>query len=77
MPSHFSDIGFVIESVQQFAELADRAANEGVAIPTAGGYYIHWSPGQGVELWVQCDTEQQIIGCNPHFVGPGRTMLGV
>jgi hypothetical protein len=39
---------------------------------TPHGSYLQWAPGEGVELWIQLNAVQKIVGCSPHFSGQGR-----
>jgi hypothetical protein len=75
--SHFSDIGFTIETPEQLDRVLIRAISEGQAHRVSNGAYVHWQPGEGVELWVQTSTDDQIVGLNPHFAGQGRLAIGV
>ncbi len=53
------------------------AAHAGKPQQTAHGYYIFWSPGEGVEAWVQASLERQLSGCNPHYSGKGRVRVKI
>lgn len=77
MPSHLSDIGFQIETQEAFQQLAFRAYEEGEAFETKEGTYVRWSPGEGIELWLQLDAEDDIIGINPHFTGSSLMRVGL
>jgi len=77
MPSHLSDIGFNVKSQEDFHELALQASEKGSRIRTTDGTYIQWSPGLGIELWVQLNRDNQIIGLHPHFRGKGRMRSGM
>lgn len=74
--SHLGDIGFNMER-EEFYERVQQAANEGETIPSANGFYIRWTPGEGVELWVQSDREHNVVGCNPHFNGKSKMRVGL
>jgi hypothetical protein len=69
--SHFSAIGFTV-TPEELKELAEQASREGTRVDSPHGGYFHWSPGAGVELWVQANKQEEIVGCNPHFAGAGR-----
>ena len=74
MASHMSSIGFPAQSVDEFkvlAKLAVAQAANTITIPGIG-YYRQWSPGEGVELWVDVNEQIQILGLNPHFDGKAR-----
>ncbi len=77
MPSHFSTIGFQMENIEQFKLLTLSAAQLGERISSPRGDYIRYTPGAGVELWVQVSSENAVRGCTPHFSGQGRMCLGV
>lgn len=57
--------------------LAEVAAYSGQAIETPRGYYIRWSPGEGVELWAQATLDREIMGLHPHFSGSSRVRARV
>ncbi|HLG12981.1 MAG TPA: hypothetical protein VJH03_00435 [Blastocatellia bacterium] len=77
MASHLSDIGFKVDDEDSFADLAEVALREGERLPAPNGTYIRWSPGAGVELWLQLDRGGDVIGLNPHFSGDGRVRAGI
>lgn len=77
MPSHLSDIGFQIEGEEAFQQLASRAYDEGEAFDTDLGTYVRWAPGEGVELWLQVDRGDNIVGINPHFAGRSLMRAGL
>ncbi|HEX8297420.1 MAG TPA: hypothetical protein VF593_14035 [Chthoniobacteraceae bacterium] len=73
MASNFSNLGFRIESPQEFHDLTKRAAGNSTPVPTyVGGAYLHSSTPEGVELWTQVSPDKELIGCNPHFVGDSK-----
>lgn len=74
MPSHFSSLGFPVQSVDDFRKLAKRAiveAAQTVQVPGVG-WYRQWSLGGGAELWVQANLKKEILGMHPHFNGDAR-----
>lgn len=75
MPSHFSTIGLVVRSNEEFADYAIRTAEQGRSLDTPSGSYIVWDMGAGEELWAQVDGDGSLIGLNPHFRGLGRMEL--
>jgi hypothetical protein len=72
-----SDIGFRIKDNQDFMRFLTQAAQEGEVIPVGDGSYVKWSPGTGIELWVQLDREHEIIGLNPHYSGRATLRIGL
>jgi hypothetical protein len=77
MPSHLSDIGFDINTEEEFSELAYQAYELGTRLRVEQGVYLRWSPGEGVEIWGQLDHEENFIGLNPHFAGDSVMSVGL
>lgn len=77
MPSHLSDIGFQVETEKELQQLAGRAYEEGEVFETGTASYIKWAPGEGVELWLQLDRENEVVGINPHFTGSSVMRVGL
>jgi hypothetical protein len=77
MPNHMSDIGFELNSEDDFQQLALQVCEEGEPRKAASGTYIRWAPGEGIELWAQLDQDNEVIGLNPHFRGKGLMRIGV
>lgn len=69
MANHFSAIGLVVRTPDEYIQSMLRAAETGELIETAEGQYILWQAGNGAELWVQVDSDGEIVGANPHFAG--------
>jgi hypothetical protein len=65
--SHFSDIGFRIESSEEILPLARSLPADTPVTRTPAGEYFRWSPGGGAELWFQRDSDLRLVGMNPHF----------
>lgn len=75
MPDHFRAIGFEVETEANLTLLVRQANAEGTWFDTEDGRnYRRWTPGAGVELWLQIDGER-CIGMNPHLAGDGRFSL--
>jgi hypothetical protein len=70
--SHFSAIGFLVETENHYRELVEESIKSGKEIKTAQGSYRVWTPGMGVELWTQLTPRNTIMGANPHFRGKGQ-----
>ncbi|MEZ4451185.1 MAG: hypothetical protein R3B09_17030 [Nannocystaceae bacterium] len=77
MASHFSSIGLTIESVDEMLTVADRAAIDAEVVDVDGGRYLVWTAGDGPELWLQLDDEDNLIGMAPHFAGRNRWRIAV
>ncbi len=77
MASHFSSIGLVIDSVDEMLKVADRASVDAEVVEVAGGRYLVWSSGDGPELWLQLDDDDNLIGMAPHFSGRHRWRIAL
>ena len=77
MPSHFSTIGFTIESQEELVALAERAVVVAEPVLTTSGRYLRYRSGGGEELWIQEDAGGGLIGINPHFTGRSSLRLGL
>jgi hypothetical protein len=77
MPSHLSDIGFQLNSEEDFRRLASQTREEGEVLEANSGTYIRWAAGEGIELWAQLDQNNDVIGLNPHFRGRGLMRVGI
>jgi len=75
--SHFSSIGLVIDSVDEMLKVADRASEEAEVLEVDGGRYLVWSSGEGPELWLQLDDEDNLVGMAPHFSGKHRWRIAL
>jgi len=73
--SHMSAVGFAM-TPEALHERVLQAAQDAPRFDTPIGAYLHWAlptgPGAGVELWLQVNAVNQIVGCNPHYAGQGR-----
>jgi len=69
--SHMSAIGFDVP-LDEFQAIVERGASQSARLDTPIGSYLHWSVGAGVELWLQANAVDKIVGCNPHFSGTGQ-----
>ncbi len=77
MPSHLSDIGFDVNTDEDFRELAYQAYERGARLRVEQGVYLYWSLGEGVEIWGQLDNEENFVGFNPHFAGESVISVGL
>ncbi len=83
LPTHFSDMGFEVPSMDDYKELILKAKRSGTPVRSPRGAYVRWSPGNGIELWVHFtrkkgSSDQLVIaGAEPHFVGASRVKFGV
>jgi hypothetical protein len=77
MPSHFSTIGFPVQTQNEFHDFAVKAFKSGQSTKTDSGTYIQWRENNGAELWVQLDKNNAIIGMTPHFSGKANMRVGL
>jgi hypothetical protein len=86
MTSHFSALGFQVETEADLAALAEHAVHAGQVVAVPGGAYVRWAPGNGVELWLQVTQasghaidgdDAQVIGVTPFFHADSRLVLGL
>ncbi len=77
MAGNFSSIGIELSTPQDMQDLVERVVDAAEPVAAEGGVYLVWASGDGPELWLQCDAEDQLIGMNPHFAGPTRMRLGL
>jgi hypothetical protein len=68
MSSHFACIGFPVKDMNEYWQLANRAASEGhrTAAPD-GGALARWAPGAGVEIWVHLNPAGEVLGAMPFY----------
>lgn len=76
MGSNFRCIGIELASADDMEALVDKVGEVAEAAEVPGGTYLVWA-GDGPELWLQLDAEDQLIGMCPHFAGPTRMRLGI
>ncbi len=77
MPSHFSIIGFALESQEQLVTLARRVCAVAEPIRCGERRYLRWRGGSGEELWIQVNEDGALIGMNPHFSGKSALRVGL
>jgi hypothetical protein len=67
--SHFSDIGFYPKNEDELYALAEQVYARCEAYPCEKGTYYAYRDPSGAELWLQVNTQKELIGVNPHFAG--------
>lgn len=81
MPGHFDSIGFVADEEEDLQPFIRRALAEGDqmevigAEPGWGGRYVCWSPGEGAQLWLAVNEQNEVTQIDPHFAGRGRAHI--
>lgn len=77
MPSHFSTIGFPVESEDDLIALANSIAEEAEVIEISEGLYVRWQSSSGAQIWLQVDRDGDLVGMMPHFAGTSRVRAGL
>ena len=72
VPSHFSSIGFPLESQEELASLTERLLPEGEEHQTTFGRYVRYASPCGAELWLQVDANDHLVGVTPYFAAETR-----
>ncbi|MBC9911581.1 hypothetical protein [Chitinophaga varians] len=70
--SNFSDIGFDINTEEEFQDLLEKTYHESTIIKVNDGAYAVYADESGAELWIQLNDQQECIGANPHYKGKSR-----
>lgn len=72
----FSDIGFIVNSMDDMMKFGNQAFKNGkrIEVPGKGAYY-YWGLHSGAELWAQLDIDDQLIGLHPGFSGMSKVPL--
>lgn len=66
--NHFSDIGFIVDSEDDFFELAKKATPLAEGYPVVSGEkYLRDRDESGVELWFQIGRDGRGVGVVPAF----------
>jgi hypothetical protein len=76
MPSSFSSLGFPVDMDASYQRKLVTAALTGEQVRSADGTYVRWTPGAGVELWLQVQN-REVIGIAPHFVGSSSMRVAI
>lgn len=77
MPSHFSDIGIPYNSEEEMDNLIHIALKTSKKIQCKYGYYLIWSSHTGVQLWIQANKNNNLIGVTPFFDGESSFNAGI
>ena len=77
MSNNLEQIGFIVNSDDDFLNLATNLANKSPIFETNKGVYIGWSESEnfGPELWIQAEGNE-IIGLHPYFRGKSEVYVG-
>ncbi|QJB35066.1 hypothetical protein HF329_28670 [Chitinophaga oryzae] len=70
--SNFSDIGFDINTEEEFQDLLEKTYHESTLIRVNDGTYAVYADESGAELWIQLNNANECIGANPHYKGSSR-----
>ncbi len=72
-----TSIGFEVHSREDFERLAKYVLTIGNRIKTKKGIYSFAQTGKGIELWLQLNKSNEVIGLNPHYSGLSRIKVGI
>jgi hypothetical protein len=75
MPSHLSSIGLPVNDQADFAALADRIVPLATPIEVDHGAYWKWSSECGAEMWLQTNTDNELVGMTPFFSGGSQIRI--
>ncbi len=75
--SNLSDIGFDIQSEEDFYSLLERAYEKSTSLLTTKGTYFQFSDKSGAELWIQMSKKNELLGANPHFKGKSKRKVSI
>ncbi|MCL2044762.1 MAG: hypothetical protein FWG88_00055 [Oscillospiraceae bacterium] len=73
MPSHYSDIGFTINNVEEFTSFIHQLYESGVDVPSINGTYRKVVIDEKIEFWIQIvkselfERQASIVGVEFHF----------
>jgi hypothetical protein len=77
MMSDLSNIGFNIDTEDEFATLIEKSFETASQIEVPWGFYIHFIDSSGAELWTQLNLDGEFIGFHPHFHGMSRRVVAI
>lgn len=78
MPAtHLEAIGFTSKSKDKLHEWLEQALEDSRPFGVEGGCYYLWAPGSGLELWIQIDETDAIVGFTPFFAGQSRVKIAL
>ena len=77
MATNLSDVGFNQQGPGELEALAKKCYQNGKAQRCKQGTYISWALGNGIEIWIQLNPNEELIALNPHFSGKTRTSAGL
>jgi hypothetical protein len=75
--SDLSNIGFNIDTEDEFAALIEKSFETASQIEVPWGFYIHFIDSSGAELWTQLNLDGEFIGFHPHFHGNSRRVVSL
>ena len=77
MPSHFSSIGFPIDSQEDLEALSRRLLPECEEIAAGNGTYLLYSSPCGAQLWFHVDGSDAIVAITPALAATTTIRIGV
>lgn len=77
MATHFSTIGFPLQTPEDFRKLADTVTGQGEVFDCPTGRYVRWAGDCGAELWVQYSHDGRFLDIQPHFSAQATMRIGL
>lgn len=75
--SNLSDIGFPTPDEQAINEMIMHVLEVAKPEKVEGGFYLVYTDSSGAQIYLQGNTDQELIGFNPHFAGKSRRRVGL
>jgi hypothetical protein len=75
--SNLSDIGFPTPDEQAVNEMIMHVLEVAKPVKTSRGFYLVYTDTSGAEIYLQGNSEQELIGFNPHFAGKSRRTVSL
>ena len=75
--SNLSDIGFPTPDEQAINEMIMHVLEVAQPEKVARGFYLLYTDSSGAQIYLQGNTDQELIGFNPHFTGKSRFRVGL
>lgn len=75
--SHFSDIGFNIDSEEGLNDLVQSVYKKSAPIKASNGHYSLFEDVSGAQIWMQVNKKPELIGLMPFFNGVSRRKVAL
>jgi len=77
MPSHYSDMGFEINSIDDIKAIYDKNSDKASVIRGGKGFYHLFRIDNNIEFWIQANRKKQVLGLEFHYLGKGFNHLKI